>query len=420
LARTDTGAARKAALQALGQLADGRQVDALVLLLSEAKDTAARDEVRGVFESLVQRAGDAGELEVAPILQGLTTGSIETRQALLQISVLFADERLRGALRAALQDSDPRLHAAAERALCDARDPALLPDMLRVARETPDAALGSLALEGAVRLATEEGINLTVAQRIDALTEACRLASRVEEKRMVLAGLARVPQPATLALADQACADAAVRNEAELACLQIARRLGPADFTAVTKVLTRLARQAELAAVRTESQSLLKQLDSGWFCHGPYRQEGKECQQLFDVVFPPEAPGGIQGPWSRAPGSTDLARQGEVDLLGVAGGNHCVVYAKTRVFAPRSQEVSFAIGSDDGIKLWVNGDLVHANNAVRGLTPDQDRAKGRLREGWNDLLVKITQHTVGCGFTLRIVGADGAVIPGLRFEPEGQ
>jgi hypothetical protein len=29
------------------------------------------------------------------------------------------------------------------------------------------------------------------------------------------------------------------------------------------------------------------------------------------------------------------------------------------------------------------------------LTPGQDRATGQLREGWNDLLAKITQHTVG-------------------------
>jgi hypothetical protein len=75
--------------------------------------------------------------------------------------------------------------------------------------------------------------------------------------------------------------------------------------------------------------------------------------------------------------------------------------------------VHLAIGSDDGIKLWVNGELVHANNAVRGLTPGQDRATGQLRPGWNDLLAKITQHTAGCGFTLRIATADGADVPGL-------
>jgi hypothetical protein len=123
--------------------------------------------------------------------------------------------------------------------------------------------------------------------------------------------------------------------------------------------------------------------------------------------------------WQRAPGVADLARAGEVDLSGIVGGNHCVVYAKTRVYAPAAQAVTFAIGSDDGIKVWVNGELVHANNAVRGLTPGQDRAKGRLREGSNDLLLKITQHTAGCGFTFRVLGEGGQAVQELRFEAGG-
>ena len=130
---------------------------------------------------------------------------------------------------------------------------------------------------------------------------------------------------------------------------------------------------------------------------------GKLGPDLFDVAFAPEQPNAGDVAWQRAPGSADLARAGEVDLASIVGGDHCVVYAKSRIFVPTAQAVVLAIGSDDGIKLWVNGALVHANNAVRGLTPDQDRATGQLREGWNDLLAKITQHTVGCGFTLRVL-----------------
>ena len=74
------------------------------------------------------------------------------------------------------------------------------------------------------------------------------------------------------------------------------------------------------------------------------------------------------------------------------------------------------IGTDDGVKVWVNGKLVHANNAVRGLSPGQDKARAVLREGWNDLLLKITQHTQGCGACVRVRGADGGVIEGLRFD----
>ena len=103
----------------------------------------------------------------------------------------------------------------------------------------------------------------------------------------------------------------------------------------------------------------------------------------------------------------------------IVGGEHCLVYLKTQVFVPTAQSVNLEIGSDDGIKLWVNGELVHANNAVRGLTPGQDHAKASLREGWNELRAKITQHTLGCGMTLRMVSTDGKPVSGLRFDPDG-
>jgi hypothetical protein len=171
--------------------------------------------------------------------------------------------------------------------------------------------------------------------------------------------------------------------------------------------------------VRTNAQAILRQLDSGWLCAGPYRQEGKSAQDLFDTAFAPEQAVASEIKWRRAPGSPDLARAGEVVLDGIVGGDHCVVYLKTMAFVPVAQPVNLEIGSDDGIKLWVNGELVHANNAVRGLTPRQDRAKASLREGWNEFKAKITQHTLGCGMTLRVVTEDGKAVPGLRFDPRG-
>jgi len=93
------------------------------------------------------------------------------------------------------------------------------------------------------------------------------------------------------------------------------------------------------------------------------------------------------------------------------------MYLRTRVFVTTAQPVLFEIGSDDGFRLWVNGELVHTNNRIRGLTPGEDRAKGQLRSGWNELFVKLTQATAGCGMTLNLKNSNGSEIPGLRFEP---
>jgi hypothetical protein len=74
------------------------------------------------------------------------------------------------------------------------------------------------------------------------------------------------------------------------------------------------------------------------------------------------------------------------------------------------------LGSDDGVKAWLNGTVVHSNNVDRGDIPDQDVALIQLTKGRNDLLLKISQGGGGWSAHARIVGLDGKPISGLRDE----
>ena len=91
---------------------------------------------------------------------------------------------------------------------------------------------------------------------------------------------------------------------------------------------------------------------------------------------------------------------------------------KTRVWSPADHDVQLQIGSDDGVKAWVNGKLVHANNANRGCKPGDDKAKARLAKGWNTVLMKVVDNSSQWAFCLRIVQPDGAVLDGLRISVE--
>ena len=42
-----------------------------------------------------------------------------------------------------------------------------------------------------------------------------------------------------------------------------------------------------------------------------------------------------------------------------------------------------------GAKVWFNGEMVHANPAFRPLTPGEDRVDVALREGTNELMLKV-------------------------------
>ena len=55
------------------------------------------------------------------------------------------------------------------------------------------------------------------------------------------------------------------------------------------------------------------------------------------------------------------------------------------------QDVVLTFGSDDGIKVWLNGAVVNAKNVTRGFNVDEDQVPAKLKKGWNTLLVKVTQ-----------------------------
>jgi hypothetical protein len=74
------------------------------------------------------------------------------------------------------------------------------------------------------------------------------------------------------------------------------------------------------------------------------------------------------------------------------------------------------VGSDDGIKVWLNGSVVHANDTTRGLSCGSDKVTISLKKGWNPLMLKITQGSGGFGFCCAITAPDGSSIKGLKFE----
>jgi len=89
-------------------------------------------------------------------------------------------------------------------------------------------------------------------------------------------------------------------------------------------------------------------------------------------------------------------------LKALDGGEQRVAYLRASLEWPSEQQVTLRIGSDDGVKLWVNGQLVHANNVARAFTADQDSAVAVFKKGENLILMKITQNNMPWGASLKI------------------
>lgn len=94
---------------------------------------------------------------------------------------------------------------------------------------------------------------------------------------------------------------------------------------------------------------------------------------------------------------------GLVDFLGKARNlDYCIGYAWTEVEVGADTDGWLGIGSDDGLKVWVNGELVNDKWVRRTSRLDDEVVPVRLRQGKNAILIKI-QNAMGLwSFTCRL------------------
>jgi alpha-galactosidase len=81
-----------------------------------------------------------------------------------------------------------------------------------------------------------------------------------------------------------------------------------------------------------------------------------------------------------------------------------VAYAYAEFDSPRPRRVTLRCASDDGIRVALNGKIVHSNDVSRSLRPDSDAFSVDLSAGRNRLFVKITNHTGDWGFGVAVPG----------------
>ena len=136
-----------------------------------------------------------------------------------------------------------------------------------------------------------------------------------------------------------------------------------------------------------------------WQVIGPF--EASDFNASFGTVFPPEVEVDLTTEyedgklkWTPRPEYND----GKVHPLT---GDYVATYLYRTVEAEEAGPVEFYFGSDDGIKVWLNGQSIHENKIGRSALPDQDRVRATLRTGTNHLLVKIANGGGKSGFYFR-------------------
>jgi len=124
-----------------------------------------------------------------------------------------------------------------------------------------------------------------------------------------------------------------------------------------------------------------------------------EVEVVAGQTIPPISVNGKELKWQLISWTDDI-----VDLDSIYHRPDFVyAYALSEIKADAPGNAFLAVGSDDGIKVWLNGKLVHDNWAPRGVTKDEDLVPVTLVKGSNQLLLKVQDIQGGWAFAARLL-----------------
>ncbi len=413
IAREDDESVRREAIGALGTLAGEAELGQLVALAVRPKEAGDRPAIEQAMEGVFRRVEDK-DVQAGLLLRALAGAPTEAKPTLFRLLGKPATPRALGAVRSALRDPNAAVRDAALRTLSEWPDASPAEELLAIAHASRDEAHKLLALQGYIRMA---GLSKDPTAMY---VRAMDLAERPEEKKLVLGGLGSAGSAQALALVERYLKDEPLQAEATRAAVQIANRLRQEDAARARAALDSVLSVVKDPRIRKQAQDIINEMEQyegyilAWLGSGPYMEKGKESREIFDMVFPPEKSDTQDVKWNRL---TRGVGSWDINLEASFGSrDHCAAYVRTRIWSPDENDARLEMGSDDAIKAWLNGKLVHATYTNRGVSPRQDLVNVSLLEGWNELLLKVVDHEGGWSFCCRVRRPDGRALEGLKVE----
>ena len=416
---------RVAAVGAFGAIADWEQAPVLLTRLEDWSPLELREAMIDALSEVCRRGAPNARATARPILELLSPNDAGCYVIQLRVLGRLGSPGALDVIASAAGDEREEVAEAAMRALADWPSGNAAEIALDMAQATTDTKLHVLGMRAFARMLPKHG-QVNVGNALRLFHKAMMCARRVEEKRLLLARLADITEPEALAELVAFVKDGELRQEATAAVLRCADSLLPGHWAAVRDALNQvLAAPGINDDQRASAEALLaRATECGeyiveWMMAGPYRAEGTKGAALFDVAFPPETPGDTSASWSLQRGGTDPDSYWYLDLAQLVGGPDAAVYLRTKIHSDHAQPIVLELGSDDGVKAWLNGDFIHGTNRVRGCAPAQDKVQCALRRGWNDLLFKVVNQSGAWGACARLRAPDGSALRGVLVDPEG-
>jgi type 1 glutamine amidotransferase/HEAT repeat protein len=412
---------RVSAITAIGHLGSSRHAMDMKTLLAFTESDATRTAAESALATLCLKADNPKEL-ARRVYEGASALDGTKQAALVRVMGALGGDDALTAVRDALTSNDRTVVDAAIEALTNWSDITTHRDMLSLyqtcGRSGP---VRDAVFQGYLNAARRPTPDMDLADRAGVYARLLAISQTTEGTRLVLQELTGVPHPEAMEAFEPYLSVEALRVDAAKGLAHLAKtcddRHREAAMRAVTLALEAAGDNEQVRNLAGEAIDHLERNDSfitAWSFAGPYRKDKAGPQELFDVAFAPETGGDVE--WIDLPAQA-LSGPGYVNLNTIDGNGNCCGYLRATLIVDRACAARLHVGSDDGIKVWVNGMLVHGNNALRGMNGPAEHCDVQLRPGGNTLMMKITNGGGGWDACCRIRGVDGRALAGVSIDP---
>ncbi len=126
-----------------------------------------------------------------------------------------------------------------------------------------------------------------------------------------------------------------------------------------------------------------------------------DTESLDFLNFTPEVTiDNTQYQWSALESKYDII---DLTRLSEEKNDFNVTYLWAQIKMPRNMTGTLGIGSNDAVKVWLNGQLVHENWIYRSVVSDNDRVPVTFKSGTNHLVIKVQNAMGPWGFSCRLM-----------------
>jgi HEAT repeat protein len=260
---------RLAALKKLGELAGPAELPALLSLLGKATGPDDLEATEQTLSSIISKAVKPDSC-VQQLEARLADSPPAQKCALLRVLGAVGGTNALPAVRAAVNDPNTEVRAAAIRVLSGWSTTDAAPDLLALAKTAGNPAEKMICLRGYIAFAGHA--DMPKPQRLAMCQEAAPLAENDNEKKLLLAALGGIVSPQALELIEPYLDNPATKEEASTGILSIAGKLlqdagndkaapkliGPLDKVAQVTANADLAKQAKELSAESKSRAVSK------------------------------------------------------------------------------------------------------------------------------------------------------------------